>query len=192
MASSSSNALSYTSTGVLSHRGAHRGSCPAAPAHSSHHHPPLAPYAVRGAAAHWGTSQDSTARPPWHNPPRGAPAPAIPMSASAAPSATEEERLAQLQAEVGWETGIDDVAASRRGRRGGWARGGGCAAGHSAAAPYASAPGGGGIQRWGGGYRGGGPEDSFRPPPKGYVCHNCGKGGHLIQHCPSARGGRGV
>ncbi|CCW62144.1 unnamed protein product [Phytomonas sp. EM1] len=33
-------------------------------------------------------------------------------------------------------------------------------------------------------------EDTFQPPPRGYLCHNCGKGGHYIQHCPSAKGGK--
>ncbi|TPP44573.1 hypothetical protein CGC21_7030 [Leishmania donovani] len=71
---------------------------------------------------------------------------------------TEEERLAQLQAEAALDTGIDEV--SSRFRRGDAVRAN--------------------------------MEDNFRPPPKGYICHNCGKGGHLIQHCPSAKGGKAM
>lgn len=50
----------------------------------------------------------------------------------------------------------------------------------------------------GGGFRRPGPRPGsdaaaaavpFREPPKGYICHNCGKGGHHINHCPEARNG---
>nr|CCC93115.1 unnamed protein product [Trypanosoma congolense IL3000] len=40
--------------------------------------------------------------------------------------------------------------------------------------------------------RGAGFVDNFRPPPPGYICHNCGKKGHLIQHCPAAKGAKGL
>lgn len=30
------------------------------------------------------------------------------------------------------------------------------------------------------------PAGPMREPPKGYICHNCGKGGHHIQDCPEA------
>ncbi|CCW69482.1 unnamed protein product [Phytomonas sp. Hart1] len=80
-------------------------------------------------------------------------------------SLTEEERLAQLQAEVGVDTGVVDLG--ERGRRG---RGG-------PTNPLPSSEG-----HW--------KEDHFKPPPRGYICHNCGKGGHYIQHCPSAKGGK--
>ncbi|XQJ31238.1 nucleic acid binding protein, putative [Leishmania guyanensis] len=101
---------------------------------------------------------------------------------------TEEERLAQLQAEAALDTGIDEV--STRFRRGG--RGG-----HRGMGGGRGGMGGGGVSElYFGGGRGRGDamrismEESFRPPPKGYICHNCGKGGHLIQHCPSAKGGK--
>ncbi|KAG5491184.1 hypothetical protein JIQ42_01081 [Leishmania sp. Namibia] len=98
---------------------------------------------------------------------------------------TEEERLAQLQAEAALDTGIDEVSNRfRRGGRGG--RGG-----------LGGSRGGMGDPFFGAG-RGRGDairvnmEENFRPPPKGYICHNCGKGGHLIQHCPSAKGGKAM
>lgn len=99
-------------------------------------------------------------------------APGGPASHSNLPL-TEEERIAQLQAEVSLDTGIDEVSTRyRRGGRGGFVGG------------------------RGGGGRGEGMrpnmDEMFRPPPKGYICHNCGKGGHLIQHCPSAKGGKAV
>jgi hypothetical protein len=28
--------------------------------------------------------------------------------------------------------------------------------------------------------------DAIRPPPPGYICHACGKGGHFIEHCPES------
>lgn len=94
-------------------------------------------------------------------------------SASASTVLTEDERLAQLQADVTLDTGIDEV--SGRFRRGG-GRGG---------------FGGGQHFRFGSGaIQNGFEEDSFHPPQKGYICHNCGKGGHFIQHCPSAKGGK--
>ncbi|TPP48023.1 hypothetical protein CGC20_15185 [Leishmania donovani] len=103
---------------------------------------------------------------------------------------TEEERLAQLQAEAALDTGIDEVSSrfrrGGRGGRGGMGGGRGCMGG------------GGGSDLFLGGGRGRGDamranmEDNFRPPPKGYICHNCGKGGHLIQHCPSAKGGKAM
>lgn len=99
-------------------------------------------------------------------------------------SLTEEERLAQLQAEVTLDTGIDQ-ASGMRSRRGGGPGGRGI----------------GGRGRGGGmGARDGGdsmgsfnPMDSenFRPPPKGYVCHNCGMSGHYIQHCPAVKAAGG-
>ncbi|KAG5466886.1 hypothetical protein LSCM1_01063 [Leishmania martiniquensis] len=98
---------------------------------------------------------------------------------------TEEERLAQLQAEAALDTGIDEVSTRfRRGGRGG--RGG-----------FGGGRGGMGDPFLGAG-RGRGDvfranmEENFRPPPKGYICHNCGKGGHLIQHCPSSKGGKAM
>ncbi|KAG5492725.1 hypothetical protein JKF63_01305 [Porcisia hertigi] len=100
---------------------------------------------------------------------------------------TEEERLAQLQAEAALDTGIDEV--SSRFRRGGRGGRGGMGGGRGGM--------GGGDLFFGAG-RGRGDdmranmEENFRPPPKGYICHNCGKGGHLIQHCPSAKGGKAM
>lgn len=90
----------------------------------------------------------------------------------AVPSAnlTEEERLAQLQAEVTLDTGIEEGRGRGRGR-GGW---GGRGRGSLNSQPR--------VLR----------EDSLKAPPKGYICHNCGKGGHLIQHCPAARSGSAV
>ncbi|KAH9601881.1 Zinc knuckle CX2CX3GHX4C [Trypanosoma melophagium] len=85
--------------------------------------------------------------------------------AEAAPL-TEEERLAQLSEAVAVETGIDEVGSWRMRQMRNRPMGG---------------PGGGGNR-----------EDSFRPPPPGYICHNCGKKGHLIQHCPGAKGPRGL
>ncbi|GET92823.1 hypothetical protein, conserved [Leishmania tarentolae] len=100
---------------------------------------------------------------------------------------TEEERLAQLQAEAALDTGIDEVSGRfRRGGRGGVGGGRG------------NMGRGGGSDLFFGGGRGRGDairanmEENFRPPPKGYICHNCGKGGHLIQHCPSAKGGKAM
>ncbi|CBZ30856.1 conserved hypothetical protein [Leishmania mexicana MHOM/GT/2001/U1103] len=103
---------------------------------------------------------------------------------------TEEERIAQLQAEAALDTGIDEV--SSRFRRGGRGGRGGMGGGRGGMG------GGGGSDLFFGGGRGRGDairanmEENFRPPPKGYICHNCGKGGHLIQHCPSAKGGKAM
>ncbi|ORC92160.1 putative nucleic acid binding protein [Trypanosoma theileri] len=77
---------------------------------------------------------------------------------------TEEERLAQLSEAVAVETGIDEVGSWRMRQMRNRPMGG----------------------------PGGNREDSFRPPPPGYICHNCGKKGHLIQHCPGAKGPRGL
>ncbi|KEG15181.1 putative nucleic acid binding protein [Trypanosoma grayi] len=77
---------------------------------------------------------------------------------------TEEERLAQLSEAVAAETGIDEVGNWRMRQMRGRPMGG----------------------------PGGSRDDSFRPPPAGYICHNCGKKGHLIQHCPAAKGPRGL
>ncbi|RNF12037.1 nucleic acid binding protein [Trypanosoma rangeli] len=82
----------------------------------------------------------------------------------ASASLTEEERLAQLSEAVAAETGIDEV--------GGWRT----RQARNRLMENAM----------------GGREDSFRPPPPGYICHNCGKRGHLIQHCPAARGAKGL
>lgn len=83
-------------------------------------------------------------------------------SHSAGAMLTEEERLAQLQEDVSLDTGINEVSRGRGRGRGAASRGMFLRAGY---------------------------EESLRPPPKGYICHNCGKGGHLIHHCPSARSG---
>lgn len=109
---------------------------------------------------------------------------------------TEEERLAQLQAEAALDTGIDGVVT--RSYRGG--RGGGGGRGRGGAGAGGGRGGAGGGEDGGSdfffGGRGRGDSfranmlESFRPPPKDYICHNCGKGGHLIQHCPSAKGGK--
>ncbi|EPY21486.1 nucleic acid binding protein [Strigomonas culicis] len=72
---------------------------------------------------------------------------------------TEEERLAQLQNEVALDTGISEVQGRFRRE-----------------APHAMQN---NRRR----------EENLLPPPDGYICHNCGKGGHFIQHCPSARNG---
>ncbi|KAF5225635.1 hypothetical protein ECC02_001399 [Trypanosoma cruzi] len=77
---------------------------------------------------------------------------------------TEEERLAQLSEAVAAETGIDEV--------GGWRT-----------RQTRNRPMGNAI---------GGRESSFIPPPPNYICHNCGKRGHLIQHCPAAKGTKGL
>ncbi|CBH14697.1 nucleic acid binding protein, putative [Trypanosoma brucei gambiense DAL972] len=77
---------------------------------------------------------------------------------------TEEERLAQLSEAVAVETGIDEVGAWRMRQ----------------------------MRNRSAAMGGGGREVTFRPPPPGYICHNCGKRGHLIQHCPAAKGVRGV
>jgi uncharacterized membrane protein YgcG/DNA-directed RNA polymerase subunit RPC12/RpoP len=111
---------------------------------------------------------------------------------------TEEERLAQLQAEAALDTGIDGVSTrSHRGGRGmGMGRGRGGAGGRGGTGSGGPGEEGGGF--YGGGGRGRGDAyranmmENFRPPPKGYICHNCGKGGHLIQHCPSAKGGKAL
>ncbi|RNF15389.1 nucleic acid binding protein [Trypanosoma conorhini] len=79
-------------------------------------------------------------------------------------SLTEEERLAQLSEAVAAETGIDEVGSWRTRQT-------------------RNRPMGGAM---------GGREDTFRPPPPGYICHNCGKRGHLIQHCPAAKGTKGL
>ncbi|KAL7702115.1 Zinc knuckle [Lotmaria passim] len=106
---------------------------------------------------------------------------------------TEEERLAQLQAEAALDTGIDGV--SMRHFRGGRGRGMGIGRGGGG---FGGPPGeeGGGDYYFGGRGRGeafrANMIENFRPPPKGYICHNCGKGGHLIQHCPSAKGGKAL
>ncbi|KPI85455.1 hypothetical protein ABL78_5476 [Leptomonas seymouri] len=107
---------------------------------------------------------------------------------------TEEERLVQLQVEAALDTGIDSVSTRpyHGGRGGGMGRGRGVGRGGAGADDTNS------DFYFGG--RGGGRGDSFRanmvenfrPPPKGYICHNCGKGGHLIQHCPSAKGGKAL
>lgn len=107
-------------------------------------------------------------------------------NANAAPL-TEEERLAQLQAEVTLDTGIDQVNSRFRrgggpGGRGGGGRGGGGPGGEGGR-------GGGGP----GGFSGFNPMDAenFRAPPKGYICHNCGKSGHYIHHCPAVKANGG-
>ncbi|KPA86318.1 hypothetical protein ABB37_00532 [Leptomonas pyrrhocoris] len=108
---------------------------------------------------------------------------------------TEEERIAQLQAEVALDTGIDGVSTRpyHGGRGGGMSRGRG--GGRGGAGTGAGDDGGTDFHF---GSRGRGDAfranmfENFRPPPKGYICHNCGKGGHLIQHCPSAKGGKAL
>lgn len=118
---------------------------------------------------------------------------------------TEEERLAQLQAEAALDTGIDGISTRpHRGGRGFGGAGGGAGGGHGGRGGRGMGRGGAGMSEEGGGgdyyYGGRGRGDSFRanmvenfrPPPKGYICHNCGKGGHLIQHCPSAKGGKAM
>lgn len=86
---------------------------------------------------------------------------------------SEEERMRQMQSQISLETGMDSFR--RMPMRPGGATGGA------------------------GGGAGGGPSGAttvdaagnvvFREPPKGYICHNCGKGGHHINHCPEARNG---
>ncbi|EPY28211.1 nucleic acid binding protein [Angomonas deanei] len=64
------------------------------------------------------------------------------------------------------DTGMSEVGGRFRGRGGyGRGRGGGDGMG-----------------------RGGGNDLDLKPPPDSYVCHNCGKGGHFIQHCPNRDG----
>ncbi|KAK7201300.1 nucleic acid binding protein [Novymonas esmeraldas] len=106
---------------------------------------------------------------------------------------TEEERLAQLQAEAALDTGIDEV--STRFRRGGGRGAMGIGMGGRGAGRGMAAGAGGdffGAGRGRGDAFRANMEENFRPPPKGYICHNCGKGGHLIQHCPSAKGGKAM
>nr|CCC50788.1 putative nucleic acid binding protein [Trypanosoma vivax Y486] len=77
---------------------------------------------------------------------------------------TEEERLARLSEAVAAETGIDEVTRWRARQM----------RGRNTGAPMSSR------------------DDMFRPPPPGYICHNCGKKGHLIQHCPASNGQKGL
>lgn len=118
-----------------------------------------------------------------------------PLGSADGQALTEEERLVQLQAEAALDTGIDEV--STRFRRGGYGgRGGGYGRGGMGGGGGGGPGGAGGGGDFFGAGRGRGDalranmEENFRPPPKGYICHNCGKGGHLIQHCPSAKGGK--
>lgn len=92
---------------------------------------------------------------------------------------TEEQRLAQLQEEVTLDTGIHETRGRGGGGRGGfYSRGFG-----RGGFELPSSPGGFGRKPF--------REETFHPPPKGYICHHCGKGGHLIQHCPGVRNGVG-
>lgn len=89
------------------------------------------------------------------------------VSPATGSASTEEERLAQMQNQISQETGMDSF------RRMPFRGGGPGAGGAGGGATTVDAAG----------------NVVFREPPKGYICHNCGKGGHHINHCPEARNG---
>lgn len=126
-----------------------------------HPHEELPAYTVVEVVRHVATGRPPSGRPRETTTTTAAPRAARRGAEVAEGAMTEEERLARLSEAVAAETGIDEVGGwrARQGRGG-------------------RPPGGAGGSR----------DDLFRPPPPGYICHNCGKRGHLIQHCPAAKG----
>lgn len=138
-------------------------------------------HAIVDVVRHVGSGKPSGGKPKVDSPPpRMLPSSVTTAGVGSSSPLTEEQRLAQLQDEVTLDTGIHET----RGRGGrGW-RGG----------PFSRGLGRGGLDpssSLGGLGRKPQREDVFHPPPKGYICHHCGKGGHLIQHCPAVRNGGG-
>lgn len=127
---------------------------------------------------HVGRGKGSAGKPKLESTPIGMTHPPSKVVTSSSIALTEEQRLAQLQEEVTLDTGIHET----RGRGGRGGRGSfsfrGIGRGGLDSQAMSSK-----FGRW--------ParEEAFHPPPKGYICHHCGKGGHLIQHCPAVKNG---